>query len=90
MFEEFYINTTQAFYQKESARIGEALKDDPKGLFDHIETRVKQETDRAASLLPVGSWAPILEATERALLCPHAVSLANSRKPSTFSNVSLI
>ncbi|KAH6905870.1 Cullin-4B [Coprinopsis sp. MPI-PUGE-AT-0042] len=81
MFEAHYIEATHNFYQEESQAIGESLKDDPKALFDRIESRIKQEVERTRLLLPVGSWTSALETTEGALVGPHAKSLAASLVP---------
>ncbi|TFK28425.1 Cullin-4B [Coprinopsis marcescibilis] len=81
VFEEYYLEITQLYYEKESKGNAEVMKDDPKAFFYRVEGRVMQEGRRSEDLLPIGSWSIVAETTERALLKDRAEWLANSLVP---------
>ncbi|KAJ7081972.1 Cullin family-domain-containing protein [Mycena crocata] len=68
VFEEYYRDITWKFYEKESEKLAEEMKDDPKGFFTHVQKRIEEEAERSKKLLPVGSWGIIQDATLKSLL----------------------
>ncbi|KAJ6574719.1 Cullin-4B [Mycena capillaripes] len=68
VFEEYYRDITWHYYEKESSELNQKMKDDPKGFFAHIQSRIEEEMDRSRILLPAGSWGIIRDATLKALL----------------------
>ncbi|KAF8213470.1 Cullin family-domain-containing protein [Mycena galopus ATCC 62051] len=69
VFEEFYRDFTWQYYERKSSEMVEGdLKENPQKFFDEIQVLIKQEVERSQTLLPVGSWGTIRDATVKALL----------------------
>ncbi|KAJ7770835.1 Cullin family-domain-containing protein [Mycena maculata] len=68
VFEEYYREITWQYYEKESRKSAEEMKDDPKQFFDYVQSRIGEEVDRSKALLPAGSWSIIRDATLKSLL----------------------
>lgn len=68
VFEEHYREMTWEYYENESRKTAEDMKDDPKGFFDYVQRRIEEEVERSKKLLPVGSWNVVRDATLRSLL----------------------
>ncbi|EAU93657.2 Cullin-4B [Coprinopsis cinerea okayama7 len=80
-FEEHYLEVTQFYYRRESKAKVESMRDNPKGFFNLIESRIKQEIERSRELLQVGTWSIALETTETALLDGRVDFLSTSLVP---------
>jgi cullin-4 len=76
VFEEYYRDITWQYYEKESSKLAEEMKDNPKGFFEHIKSLIKEEVERSKKLLPVGSWSIIRDATLKALLSERMTWIA--------------
>ncbi|KAJ7456611.1 Cullin family-domain-containing protein [Mycena latifolia] len=68
VFEEYYRDMTLEYYEKESAKLADEMKNDPKRFFSHVQSRIEEEVERSKKLLPVGSWSIIRDATLKSLL----------------------
>ncbi|TFK38770.1 Cullin-4B [Crucibulum laeve] len=75
--EEYYLEITRAFYMAESNERAKNMKNDPKGFYQFVSRRIKQEDARCKDVLPVGSWVLVRKVTEKALWTGRLEWLAN-------------
>lgn len=66
-FENHYVSFTRAYYTEESRQLSDEKEKNPQAFFRHVQDRIKEEEERSAAVLPVGSWGLLRETTERAL-----------------------
>lgn len=69
-FESPFLKMTTSYYTDESARLMKALKSDPVEFMKLCMERVKQEVDRAKTMLVEDSWEKVRAACETALFEP--------------------
>jgi cullin-4 len=68
VFESFYLEVTRSFYVAESLECAQALKHRASEFFEHINSRMDEETQRSQDVLLVGSYGIVTEVTENAML----------------------
>lgn len=84
-FEQYYIDNSQLYYQKESEKKARDLLENPLQFFKDVQTRIQEEEARSEAVLPVGSWGRVRQVTEAALLDNRTEWLANSSKSRQFA-----
>ncbi|KAF6758848.1 Cullin-4B [Ephemerocybe angulata] len=77
-FEQYYIDTTREYYQRES---DQTPQDDAFEYFKRVQARIAEEDERARAVLPVGSWGVVRQVTETSLLDGKVEWLSNSLLP---------
>lgn len=68
IFESYFLEITQTFYEAESVERYESLRADAREFLKHCEARRTEEKERARAVLPEASWEAVVQATDRALL----------------------
>lgn len=63
-----YLKFTSKYFEEESQKKAEALKDKPLLFFQHLSNRLEDEMGRMETDFPAGSWAEIRNTVESALM----------------------